>query len=69
MTSNPEHKIEDLAPDQDAVDQVRGGGGGEGINPNPPSGGGGGSNGVGGGGGSGSPGITDKQRVNDSNRS
>jgi hypothetical protein len=27
MTSNPEDKIEDLAPDQDAEDQVRGGAG------------------------------------------
>ncbi len=59
MTGNPEDKIEDLQPDQDAVDQVRGGGrdgqsSGPGGGPSAPGGGGapGGSGGTSGSGGS-----------------
>jgi hypothetical protein len=58
MTSNPEDKIEDLQPDQDAQVQVRGGGGEIGSNPgrsggSGPSSGPPGQSGGGGGGGSG----------------
>ncbi len=58
MTSNPEDKIEDLQPDTDAADDVRGGPAGGSISSNPrPSGGSGGGSGPppgqsGGGGGS-----------------
>jgi hypothetical protein len=56
MSSNPENKIEDLPPDQDAVDQVRGGSGlsgGPGGGPSAGGAGGSGGGAVGSGGGSG----------------
>ena len=66
MTGNFEDKIEDLQPDQDAVDQVRGGGGGATINP--PSGGSPNGQGQGSGGGSGLPSGPTTEKEQENNR-